>query len=1283
VSSFGVGGTISHVILEEAPPAGSPARAGTRAVAGPRLFPQSSMSEAGVHAQAAALAAWADDHPDAPAASVGRTLAGHRSHLPYRSAVVAADTRQLAERLAAAPEPVRAPGPHGGTDPVWVFSGHGAQWSGMGRELLADEPVFAAAIDALEPVYQEELGYSPRRAIEEGDWDCVVRVQAMTFAVQVALADLWRARGLRPGAIIGHSVGEISAAVAAGALERTEAARFACRRARVVGRAAGQGGMTMVALPFEQASKRLAGRDDLVAAIAASPGWSVLSGTVPALRDIEERWAAEGITFRQVGTDVPFHSPFMDPLLHDVREAARSLTCTAPTVPLYSSVTEDPRSALPRDGGYWAAMLRDPVRFTHAIEAAAADGHRLFVEISSHPIVSHSISDILEHLGVNGAVAHSLRRGKPELETLLGNLGDLHCHGARVEWSALYPDGELLDLPTMAWQRRPFWPEATGRTAQQGGHDPAGHTLLGTRTTVNGASSAHLWQTYLDYERRPYPDSHQVHDVEIVPAAVLLTTFFAAGGTALADIDLRIPVAVTAPRAVQVIRQNDHLRLCTRLIEEDGDDDGYGWITHTTATLASRDEAPASWARDPAELLARCGDRWSWESIEELFRRRGISGYGFDWRVERLHRGDRELVADITAPASPSWAPLLDGAMTMTPLLLPDDELLRMPAHIAAVSVEGEPPGRVLVHARLDGDTIDVSMADDGGRVIAQIRGLRFDLLDGPPGAFTPPHRLVHELTWVPLEPETRQDLREPVVLIGDHADDRARLARIGVNCLHADSPQEAAALDPGTVLVSASPPAPGEPVQAAALRNAWTLAETAQEMARLTGPAKLWCLTRGVRDGRELAYASLPGIARIIAGEHPDVWGGLIDIEGEPDGERLVETLTTGAGQDVIALTPGADLTARLTPVQRTPDRPEAGCRSDSTYLITGGLGVLGLEVARWLAGRGARRLVLAGRQGLPPRHEWDTVTDPALTRRIESVRAVEALGVTVRVIACDIADADQVAALLAPAAMDMPPIRGIVHAAGVVRDIRITDLDRHTLAEVMRPKADGAMVLHDLFPPGTLDFFALFSSSGQYARVTGQAAYAAANSFLDALAARRPDAISLGWMTWRDMGMSNDNSAGLAEANARGLDAISATEAFEAWRLAERLDSSHLAIARVVPTPAPLAVLSRLAVTDDIAESASTTIQPDDLASDVCAQIATELRMDPAEIDRRRPLTELGMDSVMTVRLRARLTRRYGIELPPTLLWEQPTARALITYLQQQLDHQDRDQTGADHAG
>jgi acyl transferase domain-containing protein/NADP-dependent 3-hydroxy acid dehydrogenase YdfG/aryl carrier-like protein len=1308
ISSFGVGGTISHVIVEEGDPPVPPARHETEPR--PRLFPLSSMSADGVAAQAATLAGWLDKHPDAPLSRVAATLSRHRSHLSFRRTVVASDTAGLAARLREDGPPA---GPAGAAaDPVWVFSGHGAQWTGMGRELLREEPVFAQTMKDLEPIYRTSIGFTPREAILDGEWSDVGRVQAMTFAMQIGLAEVWRALGVRPGAVIGHSVGEISAAVVAGALDRDEAAAFACHRAAVVRRGAGLGGMAMVALPFDEVAERLAGRADVVPAIAASPSWTVISGSVAGLAEVTGKWSGDGVVIRRVDTDVPFHSGYMDPLLADVAAAAGSLTVRAPQVPLYSTVTADPRAPAPRDGGYWSAMLREPVRFTAAVQAASDDGHRIFTEISTHPIVTHSIDDIL---GGDAVVSHSLRRGEPELATLLAGLGTVHEAGGRVDWSRLHPDGEPIDLPPTAWQHRRFWPQAPpGRSAglSGGGHDPASHTLLGAASTVSTATPSRVWQTHLDVGSRPYPGRHPVRGVEIVPAAVLLGTFLAAAdGAGLRDVRLRVPVALDPPRLLQVVSQDGTLRLASRGADGGADE----WLTHCTASVADA-SALASLATDLYP-----GSSSDWAGFADELRRRGVGGYGFDWEVRDLRLADGRLDCEVIAGPSATWAPVLDGALTVMSALLPGDQL-RMPARIAAVTVRGTPPEAAVVRARVHDGLIDVTVrAADVG---ADVLGLEFAPVDGAPGAVTPPRLLVHELAWRPLPSAGDGDgddgdgddgdggdggddddgdgdgdggragppLPGPVVFASDDFGYLAALEHAGVRCLPAGTPGRAAELaaEAGAgLVVTVATPGPGWPRATgrapgsgaapgpgvAAEHNAWSLIRTAQVLAGLPAPPRLACLA----TAGELSHAPLRGIARIAAGELPDLWGGLIEVSPELAGtvaagtrlRPLLAAAWAGAAEELVALTAEGDLVPRLVPVDRPPGRPPSECHSDGTYLITGGLGALGVEVARWLASRGARRLVLAGRRGLPPRRDWNRTGDA----RVAAVRAIEKLGTSVHALPVDIADAERVKAALDQ--LDLPPVRGVVHAAGVLRDARLTATRSEDLAEVMRPKVDGAMVLHELFPPGTLDFFVLFSSSGQFARVTGQAGYAAANSFLDALAEVRGDAISLGWMAWQGLGMAGSNTAGMAEANARGLDGISMEEALSAWRYAERAGGGYFAIARAVASPARPPVLSELLTDTDGAASAGTAEEPvattpEELAEDLRTQVAAELRMSPAEIGLGRPLPELGVDSVLLVTLRARVLRRYGVDLPQTILWNQPTIRALATHLSETLEQQ-----------
>jgi 6-methylsalicylic acid synthase len=301
---------------------------------------------------------------------------------------------------------------------VWVFSGHGSQWPGMGRELLA-EPPFAQTVDVLEPIFRQEIGFSPREVLAAGALEGVDRAQTMIFAMQVGLVALLRAQGAEPAAVIGHSVGEIAAAVTAGALSLADGARLICRRSVLLRRVAGQGAMVMVALPIAEVTRRLAGRADAVPAIASAPAATVVAGSPQAVEEVTNRWRAEGIGIFRVASDVAFHSPQMDPLVDDLVEVTADLVPRPYAVRVYSTALPDPRTTPAADGVYWAANLRNPVRLTAAVSAAVEDGYRAFLEISPHPVVAHSVTRTLAELGVeDGFVSGTMRRNKPQARTL-------------------------------------------------------------------------------------------------------------------------------------------------------------------------------------------------------------------------------------------------------------------------------------------------------------------------------------------------------------------------------------------------------------------------------------------------------------------------------------------------------------------------------------------------------------------------------------------------------------------------------------------------------------------------------------------------------------------------------------------------------------------------------------------------------------------------------------------------------------------------------------------------
>ncbi|MFC6883236.1 MULTISPECIES: type I polyketide synthase [Actinomadura] len=1348
VSGYGYGGTIAHVILEEAERVNEP-RAGAAAADEPEagdaaagdaaggsggepglaVYPLAGASAAAVQEYAGRLADRLERDPALRLADVGHTLAHRRAHLPERAAVVADGRDELVAKLreVADEAPRAAAGavlPGAGEGLVWVFSGHGSQWTGMARGLLAGSAPFAEVIDAIEPVFVEEMGVSPRATILSDEPQPVDVIQPMIFAVQVGLAAVWRASGVRPAAVLGHSVGEIAAAVTAGVLTLERGARLVCRRSVLLREVAGQGAMAMVNLPADEAERRLAPWPGAAAAVASSTGSTVISGDPATIEEIRERWRADGLSARKVDSDVAFHGPQMEPLLDRLAAAAGDLPPSAPEVPVYGTALADPRSDAPRDGAYWAANLRNQVRFAGAVRAAAEDGYRLFVEVSPHPVVEHSINETLDDLGVGDAFAtHSLRRKRREREELLSGLGLLWCHGAEVDWTALWRNGALADLPATAWQRERHWAEEpAARAGHVEQHDVDSHTLLGGRTSVNGTTPAQVWRTHLDRDSRPYPGDHPVREVEIIPAAVLLDSFLTAATSTgpwpdLTDVALRVPVSVASPRDLQIVLQDGTVRLSSRIVDAGGGGtgpgDGEGWVTHTTAAIEPRTDPRAaprvSMGPNNVELLPGY--------VIDRLASLGVAAMGFPWEVERIRVGEGSFAATIRAdresddpPAT--WAPVLDAALSAASVAFTGPPILRMPAHIHRVTLAEAPPARAHVTVRVvDDDTVDVEITDLDGTVVGRLSRLRYGALDSDAGAVTNPRRLVHAMAWTPLEREpsnaSSTDGTGPsMTLVGP---DSALLGRLTERLGEAGVPHRAVAvpadldddeLESGRIVLVVPAPAPAggsvEGVGEAAADGAWLLASTAQRLAGagLASPARLWCVTQDVRESageRTLGHGPLWGLGRIIGGEHPEFWGGVVDIGRSPrDVPGLLDVVRGVRGEDVVVVRDGAPSVPRLRRLDGDPVRQPVLCEPDGTYLVTGGLGVLGLEVAKWLAGRGARRLVLAGRSAPPPRDLWDGLTDPRRLAQVDAIRSLERLGVTVVTVALDVADGEAAAKALSPSALGLPPIRGVVHAAGVLADQPLRALDEETLRGVLRPKVDGAMVLHSLFPPGSVDFFVLFSSSGQLLGLPGQAAYASGNAFLDALAAHRraagdTAASSLAWTSWRGLGMSTSSAAIDAELNARGTGDITLTEAFDSWELAERYGLGYAAVLRTIPLEAgerraPL--LSELPADTPAESTGGTEPAPTPwvgldlpelrvyLTQEIQRQVATETKLAAAEVDPRRPLVEMGVDSVMTVRIRRGLERRFRLPLSATLFWDRPTIDAVAALLAERID-------------
>lgn len=757
VSGFGYGGTVAHVVLEQAPVTSTQCDTASAADDEHCLVPLSATSEPALRQYADRLADWVSGRGCAvPLRSIGHTLGLRRSHLAQRAVVLATDASDLAVKLRrfaqGGPQdspPEGAPDhgvvtgtvvPEAGNGLVWVFSGHGSQWPGMGRELLG-VPAFARVIDTLEPIFLEEVGFSPRQALDGRNFEGVDCIQSLIFAMQLGLAELWRCHGVCPAAVIGHSVGEIAAAVVTGELTLHDGARLVCRRSRLLRRVAGRGAMAMVTLPFSEVEDRLCDRDDLVAAICASPATTVIAGDPAAINALVDEWPSGGVAVRRVASDVAFHSPQMDPLLADLSRAASDLSPAAPRIRRYTTALPDSRFVPTANGEYWAANLRNPVQLTAAVAAAVQDGYRAFLEISPHPVVAHSIAESLaEHRVEDAFVGVTLRRNRPAKLALLASVAALHCHGVDVDWARLQPAGDLVTLPTNPWQRRRHCYElSAGARSISRGHDVDSHTLLGSPGTVAG-TSLRVWQTVLDDGNRPYPGSHTLSGVEIVPAAVLLATFLRAGvcegaTRALAAVAMRHPLMTADRREVQVVLDGGMVWLASRTPDGSAETEP-PWLTHTTAEVVPNGTAgplPDRLADPNKHRLLPIDPGLVHQRLAEV----GVPSTGFDWTIEQLRYGVGMLQArgDICQPACGwpmSWAPVLDAVASIAPTAFPGAPVLRMVVHIDDVVVNGEPPQTVLIDVALDRsheDTVNVLVADTDGSVVARLTGLRYPVI--------------------------------------------------------------------------------------------------------------------------------------------------------------------------------------------------------------------------------------------------------------------------------------------------------------------------------------------------------------------------------------------------------------------------------------------------------------------------------------------------------------------------------------------------------------------------
>ncbi|SHI77546.1 Acyl transferase domain-containing protein [Nocardiopsis flavescens] len=474
VSSFGMGGTNCHLVLGPAPAGRRAAEATAARALDPVPWVLSARSEEALRDQASALHAHVSAHPGLTARDIGFSLATTRDVFEHRAVVFAPGDGGARELESVRPEGAASAGDPG---PVLVFPGQGGQWIGMGRDLLDSDgalaEVFAARVGECERALGPYIDWSlssvlrgePQAPAVTGPRARADVIQPVLWAVMVSLAQVWGALGVRPAAVIGHSQGELAAACVAGALTVDEAARIVALRSQALTGLAGSGGMASLGIPVEEAVELARTLPDLHVAVVNGPDSVVVSGSPRAVRDAVEHCADRGVHAALVDVDYASHSPHVERIRDRVARALGRVRWRVPDVPFYSTLTGAELGDLALDADYWYAGLRNPVRFSDAVDALVGDGHRVFLEVGPHPVLAHGLRGSLDRAGVSGHVLKTLRRGEGDQAQLLNSAARAFTAGVDVDWPRLFEGtgARRTDLPSYRFQRRRFWPDnATG-----------------------------------------------------------------------------------------------------------------------------------------------------------------------------------------------------------------------------------------------------------------------------------------------------------------------------------------------------------------------------------------------------------------------------------------------------------------------------------------------------------------------------------------------------------------------------------------------------------------------------------------------------------------------------------------------------------------------------------------------------------------------------------------------------------------------------------------------------
>ncbi|MBD3884960.1 thioester reductase domain-containing protein [Phormidium tenue FACHB-886] len=1191
ISAFGFGGTNCHVILEEAPidsrlptlkfeqgdteqnPASDTASSSSleRLL---HLLTLSAKTEPALKELAQSYRDFLATHPEDSLADICFTANTGRAHFEHRLAVVTESTEQLSEQLDAfsSGKPAiglvnRSINSKKRPKVAFLFTGQGAQYIGMGHQLYETQPLFRQTIDQcdrlLRPYLEQPLLSVLYPNGTDSRLDQTAYTQPALFAVEYALAQLWRSWGVEPTIVMGHSVGEYVAACIAGVFSLEDGLKLIAERSRLMQALPPNGEMVAVFASETQVTAAIESYRQTAAAeigIAAinGPNSVVISGVQQAIAAVSAILQAEGIKTKKLTVSHAFHSPLMEPMLAEFQKVAAKISYALPTIKLVSNVTGQIATAEIATPEYWCRHIQQPVRFAQSMETLHQQKYELFLEIGPKPTLLGMGRYCLPE--GTGVWLPSLYPGRGDWQQILQSLATLYVQGVAVDWSRYdqaYPR-HRLPLPTYPFQRQRYWAEFP--------QDGFAVSSNGNSHSTNGRST----------------NGHSTNGHSSLASSPLLNL-------------------LNQEKTQQIVQQLE-----------------------TAGNLSSEE----------LQLLPKL--------LDLLIKPESSLPTTADWLYEvEWQAKPRQPVASERNGfhQSGSWLIFADRSGVGQAL---------------ANQLRSQNQSCILVYPGDCYETLVYQTHQNSAHSIHPTRPADFD-------------RLFQELAT------GDRPLKGVIHLWGAEAESTDALTPAAL--------EQAQAIGVGSVLLL---------VQALVKHSP-------------SAAAGLWLVTRGVVSvGQSLpavAQASLWGLGKVIALEHPEYWGGLIDLAADTNlvsetesvskttadtAQKLLLEIEDAQGEDQLALHEQRYV-ARLVR-KSLPASLDTALQPDGTYLITGGLGALGLKVAEWMVNRGASHLVLTGRRQISAETQ-------------ASISQLEQAGATIHIAQVDVTQEAEVIHLFETIQASMPPLRGVIHAAGVLDDGILLQQNWERFTRVMAVKVKGTWTLHQLTQKLPLDFFVMFSSAAALLGSPGQGNYAAANAFMDAIAQRRRSmglpGLSINWGPWGNAGMaaslSRQQQMRLA---AQGMQTIAPKQGLQVlgqalgqagqlgvlpieWGTFKQQFSSgkqppfliDLLQEATLPTGSEAPQSTEQREFQQRLRQASTGERQTLLIAYLQEKVAKVLGLSTAHLDPEQPLHELGLDSLMAVELSSLIKTELQVELPIRALVEDPSIASIASHLVNEL--------------